>query len=129
MDVERQDEVDRRVERLLVESRPRPDAVFTDSLERRLLPSRPRPRRFRPRPLWVGAAAATGLAGAAVVFSLGGGGPLAPGGGDEVEAGDDCRYVTVERRVRKPTIVTGTDGRETIRYRTEVVERRVRRCR
>jgi hypothetical protein len=125
----RHDEVDARLETLLRAVRPRPDRDFARALEERLLPRRAaRGAARRRRPLLAGAAAAAGLAAAALAFGLAGGGPLAPSGRDDVRAGDDCRYVAVQKRERRPLVVTGSNGRPTIRYRSELVKRRVKRC-
>jgi hypothetical protein len=99
-------------------------------LEQRLLPAREptRARRLR-HPLFAGAATATGLASAALVLALAGGGPLAPGGGDDSRASEDCRFVTVEKRERVPQIVLNRDGQPSVRYRVQLVERQVKRCR
>jgi hypothetical protein len=113
----------------LRDSRPIPDPLFVEALEQRLLPKRRRePRRAR-RPLLMGSAAVAATAAAALVLSLAGAGPLAPGGEKPVQAGDDCRYVTVTRPDRVPVIVTGSDGEPKVVFRERRVERRVKRCR
>jgi hypothetical protein len=123
-------DTDARLELLLQRSRPVPRAAFVHDLEQRLLPEREpsRARLFR-RPLFAGGAAATGLAAAALILGLAGGGPLAPGGGDDSRAGQDCRFVTVKKPARVPSIVADQDGRPSVRYREQLVERRVKRCR
>jgi hypothetical protein len=128
-DHETQD-TDDRLELLFQRSRPVPPAAFVHELEQRLLPEcePTRARRFR-SPLFAGGAAATGLASAALVLALAGGGPLAPGGGDDSRASEDCRFVTVKKRERVPLIVVDRDGQESVRYRVQLVERRVKRCR
>jgi hypothetical protein len=99
-------------------------------LEQRLVPGRePGRARWLRHPLFTGAAAATGLASAAVVLALAGGGPLAPGGGDASRASQDCHFVTVKTRARVPLIVVDRDGQPSLRYRMQLVERPVKRCR
>jgi len=44
-----------------------------------------------------------------------------------VEAGDNCRYVTVRRVERVPELVKRS-GEPVIRYERKVVQRRVKRC-
>jgi hypothetical protein len=123
-------DTDARLELLLQRSRPVPPAAFVHELEQRHLPERdPARAKLLRRPLFAGGAAAAGLASAAVVLSLAGGGPLAPGGSDDSRASQDCRFVTVEKRERVPRIVVDGDGQPSVRYREELVERRVKRCR
>jgi hypothetical protein len=122
-------DTDARLELLLQRSRPVPRAAFVHELEQRLPVNEPTRARQLRRPLFAGAAAATGLASAALVLALAGGGPLAPGGGDESRASQDCHLVTVEKRERVPLIVTDRDGQPSVRYRVQLVERRVKRCR
>jgi hypothetical protein len=123
-------DTDARLELLLQRSRPVPRAAFVHEAEQRLLPERePAGARRLIRPLFAGAAAATGLACAAVVLGLAGGGPLAPGGGEDSRASQDCRFVTVEKRARVPRIVVDRDGQPSVRYHVQLVERRVKRCR
>jgi hypothetical protein len=128
-DHETQD-TDARLELLLQRSRPVPRAAFVHEAEQRLLPGLDAARapRLR-RPLFAGGTAAAGLASAAVVLALAGGGPLAPGGSDDSRAAQDCRFVTVEKRERVPQIVVDRDGQPSVRYRMQLVERRVKRCR
>jgi hypothetical protein len=123
-------DTDARLELLLQRSRPMPRAAFVHELEQRLIPEgeRERARRLR-RPLFAGAAAATGLAAAALVLALAGGGPLAPEGGSDSRASQECRFVTVEKRARVPEIVVDQNGRPSVRYHVQRVERRVKRCR
>jgi hypothetical protein len=119
-----------RLELLLERSRPIPRAAFVHELEQSLVPGRePASSRRLRRPLFAGAAAATGLACAALVLALAGGGPLAPEGGDNSRASQECRFVTVEKRARVPQIVVDQDGRPSVRYHVQRVERRVKRCR
>ncbi len=123
-------DTDAPLELLLERSRPVPRATFVHELEDRLLPAREPARaiRFR-RPLFAGAAAAAGLASAALVLALAGGGPLAPGGGDASRASQDCHFVTVKERARVPLIVVDRDGRPSVRYRMQLTKRPVKRCR
>jgi ferric-dicitrate binding protein FerR (iron transport regulator) len=119
---------DREVEERLRASRPTPDPAFVRALELRLL-GRPKAPRLRVRrPLFVGASAAVAMAGAALVLSLAGAGPLAPDGQQAVEATDDCRTVTVVRPERVPMIVTGRDGQPRLEFERRRVEKRVKRC-
>jgi hypothetical protein len=123
-------DTDARLELLLQRSRPVPRAAFVHELEQRLLPGRePARARLLRRPLLAGGAAATGLAAAALVLGLAGGGPLAPVGGDDSRAVQDCRFVTVKKPARVPQIVLDREGRPSVRYREQLVDRRVKRCR
>jgi hypothetical protein len=128
----RAQDTESRLELLLRSSRPRPDRLFVETLEERLLPA---PRStgqqvaWYRRPAFVGAASAAGLAAMGLALALAGGGPLAPGGDDDVKADDSCRYVTVEKRVRTPVVTTGPSGEPVVRYRSRLAERRVKRCR
>jgi hypothetical protein len=123
-------DTDARLELLLQRSRPVPRAAFVHEAEQRLLPERePARARRLGRPLFAGGAAAAGLASAALVLALAGGGPLAPGGGDDSRASDDCHFVTAKKRARVPRIVVDRDGQPSVRYRVQLVERRVKRCR
>jgi hypothetical protein len=63
------------------------------------------------------------------VLALAGGGPLAPEGGSDSRASQECRFVTVEKRARVPEIVVDQNGRPSVRYHVQRVERRVKRCR
>jgi hypothetical protein len=131
----RGEDTESRLELLLQASRPLPDRLFVEALEERLLAA---PRSagqtaagvtWYRRPAFVGAASAAGLAAVGLALALAGGGPLAPGGDDEVKADDSCRYVTVEKRVRTPVVTTGPSGEPVVRYRSRLAERRVKRCR
>jgi hypothetical protein len=123
-------DTDARLELLLERSRHVPRAAFVHEVEQRLVPERePSRAGWLKRPLFAGGAAATGLAAAALVLALAGGGPLAPGGSDDSRASQDCRFVTVEKRERVPLIVVDRDGEPSLRYREQLVERRVKRCR
>jgi hypothetical protein len=106
-----------------------PAPAFVASLEDRLFRS-PRPARtWSWRPALLGASAAVTMAAVALVLALAGVGPLATGDDQSVKAKDDCRYVTVQRTERVPTIVTGSDGQPELRFQERQVERRVKRCR
>jgi hypothetical protein len=126
---------DQRVEHLLRASRPEPDGEFAGRLERRLLGAEParEPRRasWMPRltlrPALAGAGAAGLLAAAALVVGLAGGGPLS-GSDDGARAGENCRYVTVMRPGKVPTMVL-TQGDYRVVYRNGTVPKRVKRCR
>lgn len=109
---------EREIERMLEDSRPAPRAAWRAETRRRLLPERP-PRR---RPLLLGAAAAAALAAGALFAGLIGLEPFA--GDDEVEAGRDCRTVTVTRTERVPVVTAD----ERLEYRLQPVTRRVERC-
>ena len=86
----------------------------------------PRPTHSR-RPLLAGVAAAVGLAFALLGLSLAGVGPL--GGTDHgVQAGSNCRYVTVIRHEPAPVIVQQASGQTTLQLQERAVKRRVKRC-
>jgi hypothetical protein len=112
--------MEEQVEKVLRSSRPEPDAGFVRSLESRLFARPERERRHRPLLAGVGLAGA--LACAALGLSLAGVGPL--GGGNSVEAGSHCRFVTVTRHEQVPT-VTQSGG---LVLQTQPVQRRVKRC-
>ena len=115
--------MDDRVEDLLRRSRPEPGGEFVEALERQLFP---RPVHSR-RPLLAGVAAALGLAFALLGLSLAGVGPL--GGTDHgVQAGSNCRYVTVIRHEQAPVIVQQASGQTTLQLQERAVKRRVKRC-
>jgi hypothetical protein len=116
-----QQRMDEHVEKVLRASRPEPAAGFVRSLESRLF-ERPEPEK-RHRPLLAGVALAGALACAALGLSLAGVGPL--GGGNSVEAGSHCKFVTVTRMETVPT-VTGTQGIFSIDE--QPVTRRIKRC-
>lgn len=107
---------------LLRRNRPEPDPAWVRATGERLLPDRGR----RLPALRLAGGLVAGLAAAAVGLSLAGVGPIADDG-DVVEAGDDCRPVTVERVQRVPTIAT-VDGELRVRFRRERVRRTVERC-
>jgi len=118
------------LEERLRASRPLPGPRFVDELEQHLLPRRPEPRpRPARRPFLVAVGATAALALGVATLGLAGGGPLAPDGGDGVRAKDSCEFVPVRKHVRTPVLVTGRDGRTEVRYRSEVVTRKVKRCR
>ena len=126
----RTQDTDAPLELLLQRSRPVPRAAFVHELEQRHVPERkPARAKLLRRPLFAGGATAAGLASVALALALAGGGPLAPGGGDDSRASQDCRFVTVEKRERVPRIVVDQDGQPSVRYREQLVERRVKRCR
>ena len=111
--------MDEQVEQVLRASRPEPDPGFVSELEARLFPA-PAPKRHRP--LLAGIALAGGLACAALALSLAGVGPL--GGGDEgVQADSNCKFVTVTRVEKTPTVVDGQ-----LKLRDQPVQRRIKRC-
>ncbi|HYZ81820.1 MAG TPA: hypothetical protein VE571_11145 [Solirubrobacteraceae bacterium] len=112
--------MDEQIEQVLIASRPEPDPRFVDSLESRLLPA-PVPER-RHRPLLAAATLVAALACAALGLSLAGVGPLG-GGNDGVRADSGCRFVTVTRVEKVPTVVNGQ-----LELRDQPVQRRVKRC-
>lgn len=116
---------DEQLERVLHASRPRPRIDFARELENELFPASAKRSRIR-RPLLGAAGFAAGLAALALAFGLAGTGPLA--GGDTVEAGQKCHYVTVKQVRRVPRIVTDSAGREQIETHKRIVKRRVKRC-
>jgi hypothetical protein len=121
--------LDERVESLLRRSQPRPRPDFVRSLQARLLPERGAQRwALRPRPAFVAAFSAAATALAVLVLSLAGVGPLASGGGQDVKAGSNCRFVVVKERTSVPTLVRARNGQTRIVYRDQLVDRRVRRC-
>ena len=113
-----------RVEALLRNSRPEPRPGFREALGEELFPQS-RPRRL-PRPLVAAGATATALAAGVLAMSLAGTGPLAGSDGG-VRATDDCRTVTVTKRLRVPYLVE-SGGETRIAYRYERKRRQVRRC-
>jgi hypothetical protein len=118
------------IESLLRRSQPRPEHEFVTALRSRLFPDPTVSRsKHRPRPLLVAAVGATGAALASVVLSLAGVGPLAGRGSQDVRARSGCRYVTVKQRARVPVVARTSGGQARIIFRTEPVERRVKRCR
>jgi len=119
-------------ERLLRASRPLPDLEFKEQLERKLFPQprmRPARRHAGFRPALAGAAGVAGLAALLGGLGLAGAGPLAPGGSSDTRAGDNCRFVRLERLERVPRVTTNPTGDLEIRFRRERVERLVERCR
>jgi hypothetical protein len=115
--------MEKRVEELLRRSRPEPGGEFVESLERRLFP---RERRSR-RPLFAAAAAAVALACTALALSLAGVGPLGDSG-HAVQAGSNCRFVTVIRHEQSPVVVPLANGQTTLELRERAVQRRIKRC-
>jgi hypothetical protein len=107
------------VEQLLRASTPEPSPGFVHSLEAELFPAKPERRH---RPLLAAAAVVVGLACAALGLSLAGVGPLA-GSGNDVQAGSNCRFVTVTRHEQTPVLVNGQ-----MQFREQPVQRRVKRC-
>jgi len=116
------------VEALLESSRPVPRPAFTADLERRLFDAPRRSPALRWRPGLAGAAAAAGLAGVLAVMGLAGTGPLSGDGPSNVQAGDNCRYVTVTGPTRVPHVVERADGKLDIRFTRERAEHIVKRC-
>jgi hypothetical protein len=112
--------MDEQVEQLLRTSRPEPDPGFVRSLEGQLFPAHTQER--RQRPLLAAAVLASALAAAALGLSLAGVGPLG-GGGDGVQADSNCRFVSVTRVEKVPTLVDGQ-----LKLRDQRVQRRVKRC-
>jgi hypothetical protein len=106
------------VERLLRASTPEPDPGFVRSLEEELFPRRVR----RQRPLLAAAGVVAVLACTALGLSLAGVGPLA-GSGNDVQAGSNCKFVTVTRHEQTPVLVNGQ-----MQFRRQPVQRRVKRC-
>jgi hypothetical protein len=112
---------DPELETALRRARATPDPDFVRATEERLLP-----RRRSRAPLRAGAALAGGLAALAFGLSLAGEGPV--GGSDPaVEAGDNCRNVTITRLDRVPQLVVES-GQPRIVYSREKVTKVVRRC-
>jgi hypothetical protein len=117
------DQPDAAVEAILRASRPEPDPVWVEGLERRLL----KPRRSTRSRLQFGLALAGGLAAVAMTFSLAGVGPLLRGS-DAVDAREDCHVVVVAGIQRVPVVVRDASGAPGIIYRDQTVTRRVTRC-
>jgi hypothetical protein len=117
------DQPDAAVEAILRASRPEPDAVWVERLERRLL----KPRRAARSRLTFSFALAAGLAAVAVTFSLIGVSPLSRGS-DAVDAREDCRVVVVAGIERVPVLVRDAAGAPRVIYRDQTVTRRVTRC-
>ena len=120
---------DEGIESALRGAQPRPRPDFVRSLQARLFPER---RAFgwtlRRRPAFAAAFSAAGMALAVLALSLAGVGPLAGRGGQDVKAGSNCRFVVAKERTQVPTLVRASNGRTHIVYRSELVQRRVRRC-
>jgi hypothetical protein len=72
--------------------------------------------------------AALGTAAAVLVLVLAGVGPFTQGG-DRVNARDNCRFVDVTRIEPVPRLAPSANGQPTVRYRKQMVHRRVQRCR
>jgi hypothetical protein len=106
--------------------RPRPNDEFVSRLEAELFTSSRRRTVFAWRPVAAASAAAMALAVLALALGLAG---LGPFGGDSepVQAGDECRLVTVTKRERIPVLVR-ENGAEIVRFETRRVKRQVRRC-
>ena len=122
------DILDEQVEARLRASAPQPRPEFVLALRTRLFPERALATwRRRHRPVFVGALASA--AAAVAVLVLVSAGPLAGGGGQDVKAGSNCRYVVVKARGRVPVVVRTRAGQTRIVYRDEPVERPVERCR
>ncbi len=113
-------------EALLRAARPAPGLGFAGELERNLFPQR---TRLRDRRLFAGFATATALASAFLVFSLVGGGPLAPSGGDDARAKGDCMTVYVTKVEPAGEVVRRADGTVTVETARKPVTRAVERCR
>ena len=103
------DQPDAAVEAILLASRPEPDPIWVEGLERRLL-TRPRLVRSRLRVARLSFALAGGLAAVALTLSLAGVGPLVRRS-DSVDARDDCRVVTVPQTERVPVLVRDFERR------------------
>jgi hypothetical protein len=114
------------IEQLLRQARPEPEPRFVRALEERLLA---RPRRRRARTLVVGLACSGGLAAVLLVLALAGALPLRLGSGRTVSADERCTTVIVRRAERQPIFMVGRAGDVHLRYRIELVDRAVRRCR
>ena len=117
------DQPDAAVEAILRASRPEPDPVWVEGLERQLL----KPRRSARSRFTFGFALAGGLAAVAMAFSLVGVGPLLRGS-DAVDAREDCRVVVVAGIERVPVLVRDATGAPGVIYRDQTVTRRVTRC-
>ena len=122
------------LEGVLRKARPEPPPDFVRSLEHALLPHpERRTRRERWAPRWRVAAAACASAAALVaigiVLGVAGALPFSAGAGDDAEAGPVCRTVIVERRARVGYVVRDKHGGFRLRYRREMVQRPVKRCR
>ena len=117
------------LERLLRAARPAPPASFVRELERSLAERSARRRdRRRPRRLGAGLGLAAGLAVVGVWLAVAGLLPFASSG-DRAQAGRECRIAWVERLERGSFFVRGSDDKPRVRYRLELVQRPVRRCR
>jgi hypothetical protein len=114
------------LEQRLIAARPRPNPAFVDALEQELLPARSSKwSRWRTRVAALGAAGA--LATMLLVFGLTGTSPL--GGGSDVRAGDDCRFVERHVDVYLPEASVDRQGQPQLRFVKRTVPRQIKRCR
>lgn len=121
---------DPELEALLRAASPRPSARFEADLQRRLFAERPsRMPTFRLRGMGGLVAATGGLAAVLVTAGLVGGGPLAPGGGDDAKARPGCTTVYVTEVQSAGEVVRKPDGSVTVETTRKPVSRAVERCR
>jgi hypothetical protein len=103
-------------------------------LEETLLPPPERTvRRERWSPRWrlafAACASAAALVAIGIVLGVAGALPFSAGAGRDAQAGQHCRNVIVERRQRVGFVVRDAHGGFHLRYRRELVQRPVKRCR
>jgi len=115
------------IERVLRAARPEPPAHFVYELEERLLPRPQAPRRVPA--LFRGAAFVAGLAAVVAVLGVVGVLPFGLGADRTVNATDGCRTVMVQRTEKRPDFFVAKNGELRLRYRPQVVNRPVKRCR
>jgi hypothetical protein len=113
--------------RVLRATRPQPSDAYVSETERALLgrPARPADGRR----IFAALGFSGGLAAVLLVAGLTGGGPLAPGGNEQVRAIQDCQTVLTTRIQPVREIVKQADGSTVVVTREQPVARVVRRCR
>jgi hypothetical protein len=119
---------DPEMESRLRSARPQPDIDFVSRLESELFTARaPRQgsRRFSWRPAFAASLAVVALALLTLLFDLAGLGPFS--GNGPVQAGDDCKTVTITKQQRTPIIVR-EHGKDVVRFQMRSVQRHVKRC-
>src|SRR3954470_20846059 len=110
MVVSREPRDPRDLEQRLSAARPTPRPAFVETLEQRLLPPAAE-RRSRWRTRLAGTAVAGALATTLLVATLVGGNPFsASGTGDDVRAGDHCRFVERPAKILVPQATVDRRG-------------------
>jgi ferric-dicitrate binding protein FerR (iron transport regulator) len=115
-----------RTEDLLRDLRPEPRADFVRELEASLMSQSSRRRRFGT--LLAAGALSASLAALTLILSVAGLMPWGLGQSSRVEAGGECKTVTVVRHERRPVLVVDADGKITTDQRVVAVRKPVKRC-